>query len=337
MSANSRIALVQNRTTPTCDGLRTDPFTDDFSMKDALLSIERKVDWYVGLLDRAGAQQCDLVVLSEDFTATGPLSQYLDDRALFPQAVDLQTALIPERLGETAKRNSMYVVACYYAVENGIIYNVADLLGRDGGLVGRYRKVHLPQYEKWTVAAGDAFPAFETDIGWIGMLICYDQQWPESAACCTMNGAQLICVPSVATSSECRNCCRALDNVVHYIYCTSANSMIASPRAEVLAHARQQDPGIVWADVDLAEASKPQPHYMETLFSGILDHKERHLKFRRPDAYSSLVADRPPLADQYPEGGVAETPEAIGEVYEALKDMRERQNRGESLPYHWNW
>ena len=76
----------------------------------------------------------------------------------------------------------MFIVACYFALEGDAIYNVADLFGPNGELVGRYRKVHLPQYELWQVTAGDVFPAFETALGWISMLICYDQMWPESAA-----------------------------------------------------------------------------------------------------------------------------------------------------------
>ena len=61
------------------------------------------------------------------------------------------------------------------------------------------------------------------------------------------------------------------------------------------------------------------------------------MKFRRPDAYGVLTSARPPLADQYPEHGVADTPEAIAEVYRIHKEMQQKMARGEQVPYHWRW
>ncbi|MGW8178680.1 MAG: carbon-nitrogen hydrolase family protein, partial [bacterium] len=292
-SANTvRIAAIQVATNPKTVGLATNPFRENFSERDLHLSIDLWLNSYDELFARAAEQSCKLAVVTEDFTHIFDTAMFLDDRAIFQSAVDKQTSLVPERVGAAAKRHRMYIVACYFSCEANVIHNVSDLFGPDGDLVGRYRKVHMPQYEKWQVTPGDHFPAFETEIGWIGMLICYDQMWPESAACCTMNGAQLICHPSAAVFEECYMKTRAGDNQVHYLSSTSRHSMISSPRAEILADGEEKDPSIVWADVDLVNGSLGDEYYFECLYSGIQDHKERHLKFRRPEAYQIITDAR---------------------------------------------
>ena len=337
MSDTVRVATIQSNRVPTCDGLNTNLFRDDFSMDDLFQSIERRVAWYEGLFDQAGKEKCNLAVITEDFTRLSSCMTYLDDRSIFRTAVEKQTSLVPERLGASAKKHAMFIVACYFALEGDAIYNVADLFGPNGELVGRYRKVHLPQYELWQVTAGDVFPAFETDLGWISMLICYDQMWPESAACCAMNGAQIICQPSAARLKDYHMRARAMDNQVHHVSSTPGNSMIVSPRAEVLADAEEEDAAVVWADVDIRGGTMGDELFYEYLYSGIQDHKERHLKFRRPETYRVLTENHPPLADQYPEGGVANTPEAISEVYRKQKLARLKGAQGERAAYHWRW
>ncbi len=332
-----RIGTIQSNQVPTCNGLRTDPFSSDFSMTDLLTSIERRIAWFEQLLERAAGEKCQLAVITEDFTRLSSCMTFLDDRSIFRRGVEKQTSLVPQRLAALARKCSMHIVACYFAMEGDAIYNVADLFGSNGALVGRYRKVHLPQYELWQVGAGDAFPAFETDLGWISMLICYDQMWPESAACCAMNGAQIICQPSAASLTDFHMRTRAMDNQVHHVSSTYANSMIVSPRAEVLADAQHEDPAIAWADVDVRGATRGDEYFYETLYSGIQDHKQRHLHFRRSDAYHVLSEKRPPLANQYPAGGVANTPETIAEVYRKHKEARQKSLRGEPVPYHWRW
>ena len=337
MSETIRISTIQSTRNPSVAGLRTNPFSDDFVLADLFESIERNLAWFETLFEQAAANQCQLTTVTEDFTRIAKTSTYLDDRAIFQEAVARQTPLIAERLSAAASKHDMHIVACYYALEDDKIYNVADLFAPRRGMVGRYRKVHLPQYEKWQVSAGSSFPAFETDLGWIGMLVCYDQKWPEAAACCALNGAQLICHPSAAMLPDYQMRARAMDYQVHVLSSTWKHSMIASPRAEILADAGDQETAVVWADVNLEGATKADKRFWEYLYSGIQDHKERHLKFRRPDAYGVLTEARPLLTNQYPEGGVADHPEAIEEVYRIHREMQQKIARGEQVPYHWRW
>jgi predicted amidohydrolase len=330
-----RIATIQTGRIPNTRGLQTDPFKPGFSMAHLNRSIDARLDWYEELFARAARERCRLAVVTEDFTGVARCHTFLDDRSIFQNAVDRQTPLVAERVAAAARKHRMYIVACYFAREGERIYNVADLVGPDGSRIGRYRKVHLPQYELWQVTAGDAFPAFETELGWIGMLICYDQMWPESVACCAMNGAQLICQPSAARLQDYHMQARSHDNQVHMISSTWNHSLITSPRAEILADAGTDDPAIVWADVDLKNATLADEYFYEYLYSGIQDHKERHLKFRRPETYAVLTEQQPPLAQQYAPGGRADTPEKIQQVYETLKKIR--QGHPDYQHYHWRW
>jgi predicted amidohydrolase len=337
MAQTVRVSVVQSRTNPTVAGLRANPFHKDFSRVDLFASIERHIAWFERWFDRAAADRCRLTVITEDFTRLGLVATYLDDRSLFQEAVAVQTPLIAERLGAAARKHGMYIVASYYTLDGEAIYNVADLFDPRGEIAGRYHKVHLPLYEQWQVRAGNAFPAFETELGWVSMLVCYDQMWPESVTCCALNGAQIICQPSAASLSDYHMRARAMDSQTHMLSATYMRSMITSPRAEILADAGEQEHAVVWADVDLEAATRADAFFWEYLYSGIQNHKERHLKFRRPDAYGPITDIHPPLVDQYPEGGRADTPDAIAEVYRIHKTMQQKIARGEETPYHWRW
>jgi predicted amidohydrolase len=93
-----------------------------------------------------------------------------------------------------------------------LIYNVAVLIGPDGSVLGKYRKVCLPRNEVAAgVTPGDEYPVFETSIGRIGMMICYDGFFPEVARELTNNGAEIIawpvwgCNPELAAARACEN------------------------------------------------------------------------------------------------------------------------------------
>ncbi len=335
MSQRIRISTIQSHVIPTLQDLKSDPFADDFVLADLFEAAERSLTWYDDLFQQAADNQCKLTVVAEDFTRTGLAKRYLDDRSIFRAVVEKQTPLVAERVGAAAKKHGMYIATSYYALEGDTIYNVGDLFDPKGEIAGRYRKVHLPQYELWQVAAGDSFPAFETDIGWISILICYDQVWPEATISCAMNGAQLICLPSAATIADYRMLTRAVDSQVHMVSSTHKNSMIASPRGKILANAEDRQHIVVSADVDLNESTKAGEYFWETLFSGVQDHKERHMKYRMPSTYGVLTDPQPPLAEQYATEGRVNTPEAEWETYEVWKEMHRKELRGEPIPYGW--
>jgi N-carbamoylputrescine amidase len=78
-----------------------------------------------------------------------------------------------------------------------VLRNSAVLVG-PGGLLGRYRKTHLWDREKLLYEPGRDLPVFDTPVGRVGVLICYDAWFPEAARTLALRGAEIICVPSNA-------------------------------------------------------------------------------------------------------------------------------------------
>lgn len=313
------------------------PYSDVFSLDAARRWSRTEIEGAAGLLAAAGEQGADLAVAGEDIAHLSYPPTYLDDPAIFRTLARETAALAHQALSEVARRHEMHIVASFFEPDGDQIFNSAVLIGRDGALIGRYHKVHLPVYETWMVSAGDSFPAFETDIGVVGMLICYDEAWPESAAACALNGACIICHPSAASPADYRVRCRAMDSQVFYITSTRHHSRIVAPTAKVLADAGDRRDAVVTADADIENASLAPENYWEYLYSGIRDHRERHLRLRRPDAYRLLLDPNPPAVKAYPPREIPTAPDARRAVYEKQKKDYRRGLRGERQHYTWTW
>ena len=94
--------------------------------------------------------------------------------------------------GELAKKHNLYIVAGLLERDRHLVYNVAVLLGPDGNIVGKYRKVCLPRGEiEKGVAPGHEYPVFQTRFGKVGMMVCYDGFFPEVARELTNRGAEV--------------------------------------------------------------------------------------------------------------------------------------------------
>lgn len=313
------------------------PYSGKFSVAALEKACLARLDAVAGQLDLAGTLKCDLVTTTEDILGLGRLATYLDDASLFRRFTSKYAPIAAERVAVLAKRYRMHVVACYYELSGKDVFNVGVLFDRKGGIIGKYRKVHLPVYETWQVKAGSEFFSFDTDIGSVGIVICYDIMWPESVTACMLKGAEIICHPTASSPKEFRVMARALDNQVHYITSTYSNSMIVSPKAEVLANALKQTRAVVYADIDVKGAILAREHYFEYLYSGIRDHKERHFKLRHPEAYAVLCNPKPPLASKYSAGGLADKAEDIRRVYAVHKAEMQKAARGEQGQYDWGW
>ncbi len=107
-----------------------------------------------------------------------------------------------EALGSLAKELGIVVVASLFEKRAaGIYHNTAVILDRDGQIAGRYRKMHIPDdphyYEKFYFTPGDlGFGAHTTSAGRLGLLICWDQWFPEAARLSALAGAQIIFYPT---------------------------------------------------------------------------------------------------------------------------------------------
>lgn len=106
-----------------------------------------------------------------------------------------------------AKSFGTYLVVPFFEREApGIYYNSACVLNVEGEVLGVYRKAHIPWshtgWEKFYMRPGSAFPVFPTTFGRIGIMICYDRDFPEVARSLSLQGAELILVPNGAPSSS---------------------------------------------------------------------------------------------------------------------------------------
>jgi N-carbamoylputrescine amidase len=97
---------------------------------------------------------------------------------------------------EAAEETDLFVVGGFLEREGGSLYNSAAIVGP--GFFGRYRKTHLWDAEKLLYEAGRDLPVFDTPLGRIGVLICYDAWFPETARTLALRGADLLCIPANA-------------------------------------------------------------------------------------------------------------------------------------------
>lgn len=107
-----------------------------------------------------------------------------------------------ERLGALARELKVVIVSSLFERRAaGLYHNTAVVLERDGSIAGRYRKMHIPDdpgfYEKFYFTPGDlGFQPIQTSVGKLGVLVCWDQWFPEAARLMAMAGAEILIYPT---------------------------------------------------------------------------------------------------------------------------------------------
>ncbi len=215
-----------------------------------------------------------------------------------------------DRMGALARELGIALIApIFERAADGRHFNSAAVLGPGGEVIGKYRKSSIPALnaaqspeprgnEKFFFTPGDlGFPTFDTPFARIGVLICYDRHFPEAARVLGLGGAEIVFVPTATTRMarylwdvELR--AHAITNV--YYVCGvnkvgvdvggstrdhHGNSMIVSPKGEILAEASATAEDICVADVDLSALPA-----LRSLWGYYRD--------RRPDQYG-LVVEQP--------------------------------------------
>ena len=195
----------------------------------------------------------------------------------------------------------------------GLYHNTAVVFEKDGSVAGKYRKMHIPDdpgfYEKFYFTPGDlGFEPIETSVGKLGVLICWDQWYPEAARLMTLKGAELLIYPTAIgwfdeDSKEEKQ--RQLDswvtiqrshaiaNGIPVLSCNRVgfekdssevmkgirfwgNSFVCDPQGEVIAKASSDDEEILYANIDHSRTKEVRDIWP-------------FLRDRRIDAYGNLL------------------------------------------------
>lgn len=148
---------------------------------------------------QAAAEGAELVVLQE--LHNGLYFCQTEDTNVFDQAEPIPGPST-ELFGALAKElGVVLVLSLFERRAPGLYHNTAVVLERDGSIAGKYRKMHIPDdpayYEKFYFTPGDlGFEPIDTSVGRLGVLVCWDQWYPEAARLMAMRGAEMLIYPT---------------------------------------------------------------------------------------------------------------------------------------------
>jgi 5-aminopentanamidase len=235
-----------------------------------------------------------LMVLPELF-ATG--YQFATGAEVARLSEEVPEGFITRALVELSRRHDMFIVAGLPERDGERFYNSAVLTGPDG-FIGVYRKTHLFYEEKlWFSPGNTGFSVFPTDIGMIGVMICFDWLFPESMRALALKGAEVIAHPANLVLPYCPDAMplRCLENRVFAVTANRVGterrkdgqaltyigtSQVTAPDATIAARAPREGDSLMVSDIDLSLARNKGMNAFNDLF---LD--------RRPEMYGILCTE----------------------------------------------
>lgn len=258
----------------------------------------------------AAARGARLVLLQE--LHTGVYFCQTEDVARFDQAEPIPGPST-EQLGKLAAELGVVIVASLFERRTaGLYHNTAVVLERDGSIAGKYRKMHIPDdpgyYEKFYFTPGDlGFVPIDTSVGRLGVLVCWDQWYPEAARLMALRGAELLLYPTAIgwnPADDADEQARqreawitiqrghAIANGIPVLACNRTGfepdpsgqtagiqfwgtSFVAGPQGEILASAPTHEPAVLVTTLDMRRSEEVRRIWP-------------YLRDRRIDAYEDL-------------------------------------------------
>ncbi|MEM0924586.1 MAG: carbon-nitrogen hydrolase family protein [Planctomycetota bacterium] len=215
-----------------------------------------------------------------------------------------------KRISDAAKANEIYViVGCWEESNNGTFANVALVFGRDGAIVGRYRKTHaaidhfdgnepwkhppagrsrqwmLQNDPEWIMQIGKDLPVFDLDFGRVGIMTCYDGWFPETPRVLSLRGAELIVWINGRRGVVEDFIVRSIMFQSHVAMVTSnqaygGGTMIGDGHRSILVESPERKESYITATIPLARVRQRRT-------------TSRNFAQRRPDLYGELVRQAP--------------------------------------------
>jgi|TARA_R110002096_G_scaffold168798_7_gene340077 predicted amidohydrolase/GNAT superfamily N-acetyltransferase len=198
-----------------------------------LKSVEELIQQVEFFVDALSDYQCDLALLPEFFNA--PLmgiEAHTNSIDSIKALAEFSTEII-EAISRLAVSYNINIIAgSIPVIENEVLYNVAYFCRRDGTLESQY-KIHPTPHEKraWIMQGGNGLSVFDTDFGKIGILICYDVEFPELARLQSEKGMQMLFVPFWTDTKNAYlrvRCCahaRAIENECYVVIAGSVGNL----------------------------------------------------------------------------------------------------------------
>lgn len=251
---------------------------------------------------KAAKQGAQIICLQELFR-----SHYFcqtEDSQWFDLAEEIQGSTTQHMSRIAEELAVVLIVPLFEKRASGIYHNSAVVLDADGSLAGKYRKMHIPDdpcfYEKFYFAPGDlGFQTIATRYGQVGVLICWDQWFPEAARLTALSGAQFLFYPTAigyqeSDAGEAAKQTAAWETIqkshaiANGVFTVAVNrvgkeskiqfwgqSFVCDPFGEVLARASADDPEVLVVDCDLSRIEETRRGWP-------------FLRDRRTDAYQNL-------------------------------------------------
>jgi predicted amidohydrolase len=264
-------------------------------MEPILAEKERNLDACVARLEEAAAAGAELLVLPE-CAIPGYMFESAEEALPFAEEIPGPSA---DTLARECRRLGLHVVCGLLERDGDVLHNAAVLVGPEG-LIGTYRKTHLPflGVDRFAVP-GDELTVYDTPLGRIGVEICYDLRFPEVTRTLALKGADIVAHPTnfpvaARIQTELITVARAAEN---RIYLLTANrvgkersgefcgwSQIVDPYGTRLAEAGETEEALLVADVDVQKARDKDyviPGEYELYLFG----------HRRPELYGALVEE----------------------------------------------
>jgi len=268
-------------------------------MEPRLAEKERNLDAALERLEEAAAAGAHLLVLPE-CAIPGYMFDSAEEALPYAEEIPGPTTEAFER---ECARLGVHAITGLLERDGDTLYNAAILVGPDG-LIGSYRKTHLPflGVDRF-VTPGDEFKVFDTALGRIGLIICYDLRFPEVTRTLALQGADMVALPTnfpMAAKLQCDVIApaRAAENRIYLLVANRVGkerwgefcgwSQIVDPYGTRLAEAGETEETLLVADVELEKARDKDyvvPGEYELYLFG----------HRRPELYGALVEEESPV------------------------------------------